>query len=706
MKNFIIYSVPVFSFVFSSIAFSSTPSTEVLTPYEESIQKSKDNLKKQQENAASILENSRKATYLERVESLDRELGRIDVCPNLDGDQNRIPSGRIMKDGECVFDIAVTDVCSNINGVQSFVPLGFLADGGLCIKDVCNNIDGLQSSMPVGLVDLNGSCVQDICSNIAGVQPFVPTGMVNENGFCVSQVSDSCLNIAGIQLGLPEGLTKKDDGTCVKEACVVADDFDNTNIKYYSYLTNEKHIHNVRGLNDNISLNIAIVNNKFCIFEGNYNSNKVFTNLDKNGVPTPSESTFCIDYDAKNREGVSFSGSIYYNKIQPRGPVKEKLDFSCFVDPYVYVCQSNFDNDDYFPFSTFMFAKQEDGWFKSTAYGIYKNPCPDPSIARNKNNIAYDYGTLERDSGGVNAVGMHNIGFMYNAESIDLSSNIYGARALNESVIKIGGGLVLKNDSIPTDLLFSSYSLHLKSFIYGLDSGKTINDPNIPNDPTIYTGDKTHFYRTEFVDGNVDHNTRIHGTLGLGVHAAMDKVTSAKTGINPCYKDVYPLLFYPTHAPRLGDSKIKLPRTGYHEECFVGKAFDNNNGFSYNRPSLSFMSDKIDGTTKATLDAMITPIRYPYYYSSIPFAEGKDFQEYNSVDLLILYPDGSRYIKATESIKEKNSLIDFLIQNQAPEKSAIKLEYTPLIPWKRIEKMDLGPLPINVNFGTQGQINP
>ncbi len=66
----------------------------------------------------------------------------VDVCPNLEGDQESVPEGFVIDDGECspIIPPPMTDVCSNIEGSQSVLPEGFHFVGdeesGICISNI------------------------------------------------------------------------------------------------------------------------------------------------------------------------------------------------------------------------------------------------------------------------------------------------------------------------------------------------------------------------------------------------------------------------------------------------------------------------------------------------------------------------------------------------------------------------------------------
>jgi LPXTG-motif cell wall-anchored protein len=129
---------------------------------------------------------------------------------------------------------APVDLCPNIQGDQDPVPPGMHVDAnGNCVADpvdLCPNIQGDQDPVPPGMhVDANGNCVDDpvdVCPNIQGDQDQVPPGMhVDANGNCVDDpdpvAHDACPNIAGNQAAVPNGMHKNGSGDCVKPKDVV-----------------------------------------------------------------------------------------------------------------------------------------------------------------------------------------------------------------------------------------------------------------------------------------------------------------------------------------------------------------------------------------------------------------------------------------------------------------------------------------------------
>jgi hypothetical protein len=88
-----------------------------------------------------------------------------------------------------------------------------------CLTDVCPNLTGVQEQVPSGLVkDTAGNCVTpptDVCPNLAGVQEQVPSGLVKDTaGNCVTPPTDVCPNIEGLQTSMPANFAFDADGEC------------------------------------------------------------------------------------------------------------------------------------------------------------------------------------------------------------------------------------------------------------------------------------------------------------------------------------------------------------------------------------------------------------------------------------------------------------------------------------------------------------
>jgi hypothetical protein len=92
----------------------------------------------------------------------------VDVCPNIEGDQENTPAGMIIDvSGSCVTPAVIVDLCTDIAGTQETVPLGMTKDTpgntpGNCMTpppvDVCPNIAGDQEDVPVGYELNAGQC--------------------------------------------------------------------------------------------------------------------------------------------------------------------------------------------------------------------------------------------------------------------------------------------------------------------------------------------------------------------------------------------------------------------------------------------------------------------------------------------------------------------------------------------------------------------
>lgn len=129
---------------------------------------------------------------------LSGEPRSVDVCPNIDGLQNVLPTNYHFEEGLCVADVPpLVDVCSNIDGLQETLPPNFHFEGDFCIEDVsppvdvCSNIDGLQEVLPPNFHFEEDLCVADVpapvdvCPNLDGVQATVPSEYHEQDGLCV-----------------------------------------------------------------------------------------------------------------------------------------------------------------------------------------------------------------------------------------------------------------------------------------------------------------------------------------------------------------------------------------------------------------------------------------------------------------------------------------------------------------------------------------
>jgi hypothetical protein len=148
-----------------------------------------------------------------------------DVCPNLGGVQQQVPTGLVTDAaGNCV-PPPPPDVCPNIEGIQTQIPSGMVKNAaGDCgppppPPDVCPNIEGVQQQVPPGMVkDSAGNCSPpptDFCLNLEGVQEQVPSGLVKDAaGDCVTPPTDVCPNFEGVQTSLPADFSLDANGQC------------------------------------------------------------------------------------------------------------------------------------------------------------------------------------------------------------------------------------------------------------------------------------------------------------------------------------------------------------------------------------------------------------------------------------------------------------------------------------------------------------
>ncbi len=134
----------------------------------------------------------------------------IDICPNIPGTQDSVPSGMVMDGGNCVTPTPVvwTPYCTGANDPNGNTwqwweesnttpkQYRFVRNGdGSCVPpplDLCPNIAGAQATIPAGMIkDAAGNCVTpiepDVCPNIAGNQATIPAGMIKDAaGNCVT----------------------------------------------------------------------------------------------------------------------------------------------------------------------------------------------------------------------------------------------------------------------------------------------------------------------------------------------------------------------------------------------------------------------------------------------------------------------------------------------------------------------------------------
>ena len=167
----------------------------------------------------------------------------VDLCPNIEGDQQDIPDGYQLVDGQCMpIPPPPTDVCSNLDGIQESVPAGYHAgedENGrpTCIedapppKDVCKNIDGIQETVPAGYFAIFGKCFPipppptftycldgETHTTHSLIEYLFKLAHGAKKGECPPPPSnDVCPNIEGVQEQIPAGMVKSEQGNCVEE---------------------------------------------------------------------------------------------------------------------------------------------------------------------------------------------------------------------------------------------------------------------------------------------------------------------------------------------------------------------------------------------------------------------------------------------------------------------------------------------------------
>ena len=166
----------------------------------------------------------------------------VDVCPNIEGDQQVIPDGYQLVDGQCMpIPPPPRDVCTNLEGIQESVPAGYHAgedENGrpTCIedapppKDVCKNIDGIQETVPAGYFALFGKCFPipppPTFTYCLGGETHTTHSLIEylfklahgaKKGECPPPPpNDVCPNIEGVQEQIPAGMVKNEQGNCVE----------------------------------------------------------------------------------------------------------------------------------------------------------------------------------------------------------------------------------------------------------------------------------------------------------------------------------------------------------------------------------------------------------------------------------------------------------------------------------------------------------
>lgn len=137
----------------------------------------------------------------------------IDVCPNINGDQEVVPVGYVLVDNtNCM-----PDVCPNLPGAQAKMPNNYYeGDGGECFLNLdirFNTADGTKLTTP----GKSGKYVYDACPNVWGIQGGVPAGYTKDtltNRCSKKPVVDMCKNLKGNQLTIPKNHNRTEDGNC------------------------------------------------------------------------------------------------------------------------------------------------------------------------------------------------------------------------------------------------------------------------------------------------------------------------------------------------------------------------------------------------------------------------------------------------------------------------------------------------------------
>lgn len=124
-----------------------------------------------------------------------------DLCPNLAGTQDTIPSGMVLDtSGNCVTPTPSNssgDLCPNIAGTQDTIPSGMTLDGfGNCVTptDVCPNIEGNQATVPSGKeIDGSGNCVTSPTFSLAATPTRVRKDETTTLNWSASDVASCTL---------------------------------------------------------------------------------------------------------------------------------------------------------------------------------------------------------------------------------------------------------------------------------------------------------------------------------------------------------------------------------------------------------------------------------------------------------------------------------------------------------------------------------
>ena len=120
----------------------------------------------------------------------------VDICPNIPGNQETVPDGFSIIDGNCVVPVPPVpiDLCPNLPGNQETIPDGFTLKNGNCVVpvavDICPNIPGNQETVPDGFSIIDGNCVVPV--PIDPIQTQIPTLTSGQN---INSISGSFSNL-------------------------------------------------------------------------------------------------------------------------------------------------------------------------------------------------------------------------------------------------------------------------------------------------------------------------------------------------------------------------------------------------------------------------------------------------------------------------------------------------------------------------------
>jgi hypothetical protein len=151
-----------------------------------------------------------------------------DRCSNIDGTQQRVPTGYGEQDGQCTPYNG--DWCSNFEGRQTSVPATYTVnDRGECVRDEqpapqqdpdptpqAPDPQTVPDPDPVEQPDQTTPGDTDVCPNLDGNQARVPSGYSYNGSSCVRQGADVCENLDGKQTSVPDGY-EADGSDCRKQ---------------------------------------------------------------------------------------------------------------------------------------------------------------------------------------------------------------------------------------------------------------------------------------------------------------------------------------------------------------------------------------------------------------------------------------------------------------------------------------------------------